>query len=156
MLREWLKLKKSRGVKPETVQAIRELVKQGYSANRIQKELQHRNMGIQRKRLLAIVRQVKRVPKKPYAEKYVPVKYRRRRIRIVWRKGVAAYGSVGGESRRVQMYGDGKSLYRAMMLVAKHPPKKRFLTISAEAIVMHPYQYLDFEDYWDAHPRVNS
>jgi len=41
-------------------------------------------------------------------------------------KGVAAYGTVHGKAKRVQMVGSGQQLYRAMQLVAKHPPKNSF------------------------------
>ena len=58
--------------KAETI--IRKLAKKGYSANKIQRELQKRGLGIRRKNMLKIIRKVKGVKKKPYAEKYIPRK----------------------------------------------------------------------------------
>lgn len=70
-------------------------------------------------------------------------------------KNVASYGTVHGKSKRVQMYGSGKQLYQAMQLVSKHPPKKQFLTVSAEALLNDPEEYLK-KGRWDARPEVKS
>jgi len=64
-------------------------------------------------------------------------------------KQIAVYGTVNGESHRIQMYGSGKQLYKAMMLVSQHPPRKQFLTTSAENINENPDKYLDMEEKWD-------
>jgi len=145
---------------------ICKLVKKGYSSTKIQKALRKRHLGIRRKNMLKIIRKVKGVKKKPHAEKYVPRKYR---ARVKWRrraltakptvylpKAVAIYGTVGGESRRIEMSGTGRSLYNAMILVDKHPPKKRFLRILADKIILFPRRYLDFDEEWDKHPEVIS
>jgi hypothetical protein len=70
-------------------------------------------------------------------------------------KNVAAYGTVHGESKRVQMHGSGTQLYRAMLIISKHPPKKRFLTLSAEALLDDPDRYLK-RGHWDARPEITS
>jgi hypothetical protein len=145
---------------------IRRLVKTGYSSNRIQRELQKRGLGIRRKNMLKMIREAKGVKKKPHAEKHVPRKYR---ARVTWRrkaltakpvvympKAVAVYGTVGSESRRIEMSGTGRSLYNAMLYVGKHPPKKRFLRILADKMILFPRRYLDFDEEWDEHPEVIS
>ena len=149
--------------KAETI--IRKLAKKGYSANKIQKELQKRGLGIRRKELLRLVRKVKGVKKKPHAQRYIPRKYK---ARALWRKralkvkplliskAIAVYGTVQGKSRRVEMSGTGRSLYNAMLYVGKHPPKKRFLRILADKIILFPRTYLNFDEKWDDHPKVIS
>jgi len=115
--------------------------------------------------MLKIIRKVKGV-KKPHAEKYIPRKYR---ARVRWRrkaltvkptiylpKPVAVYGTVDGETRRVEMSGTDRSLYNAMACLIKHPPKKRFLRVLADKIVALPRGYLDYEEEWDERPEVIS
>ena len=136
---------------------IRYYVKKRYSANLIQKKLQEKGLGMRRKELLARVREVKGVPKKPKPEIYIPAKYRKpkakpKRVRVVPAKWIAVYGTVDGESRRVELAGSGRQLYRAMLDLAKHPPKKRFVRCSASEVS----NYLDYEDEWDEHPAVRS
>ena len=140
--------------KAETI--IRKLAKKGYSANKIQRELQKRGLGIRRKNMLKIIRKVKGVKKKPHAEKYIPRKYRARVKPLLIGKPIAVYGTVQGKSRRVVMSGTGRSLYNAMLYVSKHPPKKRFLRILADKIILFPRRYLDFDEKWDEHPKVIS
>jgi len=106
--------------------------------------------------MLKIIRKVKGVKKKPYAEKYIPRKYRAKvKLRLIG-KPIAVYGTVQGKSRRVVMSGTGRSLYNAMLYVGKHPPKKRFLRILADKIILFPRRYLDFDEKWDEHPKVIS
>lgn len=69
---------------------------------------------------------------------------------------VSAYSTADGESKRVQMSGSGQSLYRAMQLVSQHPPKKQFLTVSPEALLNDPTEYLDLRKHWDARPKIES
>ncbi len=71
-------------------------------------------------------------------------------------KPIAVYGTVQGKSRRVEMSGTGRSLYNAMLYVGKHPPKKRFLRILADKIILFPRRYLDFDEKWDDRPKVIS
>lgn len=80
----------------------------------------------------------------------------RARFRAYGGKKVASYGTVHLKSKRVQMYGSGKQTYQAMILVAKHPPKKQFLTISAEALLESPEEYLDMRGRWDVRPEIKS
>lgn len=57
-------------------QNIKWYISKGYSANRIQKVLQNRKMGIRRKVLLSEIRAIKRILIKPEPMKYAPKKYR--------------------------------------------------------------------------------
>lgn len=129
---------------------IKNYVKQGLSANEIQKRLQKRGLGMRRKRLLAVVRMYKGVSKKPHPEKYVPkwtlLKYKR----------VAVYGLVDGQSRRAEIYGTGRSLYQVMQIAVKHPPKKRFLKETANRVLVSPKDYFDIRAVWDDLPEVES
>jgi hypothetical protein len=150
-----LKRKLSRKDIQKRDRLIRYYAKKRYSANLIQHKLKEKGLGMHRKELLAKVREVKGVPKKPKAEVHIPIKYRKRkpkRVRVVPAKWVAVYGTVDGKSRRVELAGSGRQLYKAMLDVAKHPPKKRFVRCSASEV---PY-YLDYEDEWDEHPAVRS
>jgi hypothetical protein len=134
---------------------IRYYVKRRYSANLIQKKLQEKGLGMRRKEFLAKVREVKGVPKRPKPEIHIPTKYRkvkRERIRVFPAKWIAVYGTVKGKSKRVELAGSGRQLYRAMLDLAKHPPKKRFVRCSAIEVP----NYLDYEDEWDEHPAVRS
>lgn len=135
----------------EQVNFIRKEAKEGKSANQIQKDLQEHHMGMKRQRLLEYVREYKGQKPKAEPSKYTPKKYRRARVvrHIEIGKKLAVYGSVNWQSRRVQMSGSGKELYSAMMLVGKHPPKKRFLTTNAKNIIENPDEYLDMEEEWD-------
>ena len=150
-----LKRKLSRKDIQRRERLIRYYVKRRYSANLIQHKLREKGLGMRRKELLARVREVKGVPKKPKAEVHIPVKYRKpkpKRVRVVPAKWIAVYGTVDGESRRVELAGSGRQLYRAMLDLAKHPPKKRFVRCSASEVS----NYLDYEDEWDEHPAVRS
>jgi len=95
---------------------IRYYAKKRYSANLIQKKLREKGFGMRREELLAKVREVKGVPKRPKPEVHVPAKYRRvkrKRERVkVPVKCIAVYGTVNGESRWVELAGSGKQVYR--------------------------------------------
>ena len=99
------------------------------------------------------MREHRNQPLRANTQIYVPTKYRSKFFGIG--KGVASYGTVRGKSKRVQIHGSGKSLYQAMRLVAKHPPRDKFLTISADELLRHPKKYLDRGE-WDARPKINS
>lgn len=137
---------------------IKSYAQKGYSANRIQKMLRQKGLGLRRKELLRRVREVKKVKPRGTGAKYVPVKYRRpaERKAVQPAKAVAVYGLVYGESKRVQMYGSGRDLYKAMVLVSRHPPRKKFLTADASRIALSPSEYLDLDEEWDRHPEVSS
>ncbi|MEM3829939.1 MAG: hypothetical protein QXP36_12125 [Conexivisphaerales archaeon] len=147
--------RRSRKVKSEVKEeerekVIREGVRRGYSANQIQRELQKRGLGMRRKRLLAVVRRVKGVRKKPHAEKYVP------KWILARGKRVAVYGTVEGQSRRAEIYGKGRSLYQVMQVAVKHPPKKRFLKETANRVLASPKDYFDIRAVWDERPEIES
>lgn len=145
-------------------QRVIELAGKGYSANRIQKTLHREHMGMRRKTLLKLVREHKHVPPEKsrvvHREKYIPKKYRKYRRETVGYpllgKQIAVYGTVNGQSRRVEMSGNGRQLYNAMFIVAKHPPKKRFLVANASKINNYPNVFLDLRREWDEHPEVKS
>jgi len=131
---------------------IRHYAEKRYSANQIQKKLQENGLGMRRKELLARVREAKGVPKKPKPEVHVPIKYRKAEKKGIPAKWIAVYGSVDGTSRRIELAGSGKQLYKAMLDVAKHPPKKRFVQCSATEVS----NYLDYQTLWDERPKVKS
>ena len=144
--------------------AIRTYVKRGLSSNKIQKRLQERHLGIRRKVLLAEIRKVKRQKPKANRHKYTPRKYRSgrtsypslaRRQLFIGRQ-IAGYGTVHGQSRRIQAYGNGKQLHMVMLLASRHPPRTRFLTIDAGTLLFDPWRYLSREEFWDSRPRVDS
>ena len=79
---KWIKAVKSgkyRGVGEVRAKALNLYASKGYSANKIQKKMKEKGLGIQRKKLLKIVREMKMRPKKADAEKYTPKKYRKKR-----------------------------------------------------------------------------
>ena len=139
-------------------------MKQGLSSNKIQKRLQKQHLGMRRKVLLAEIRNAKGQTPKANRHKYTPRKYRKRRTPYLTTarrqfhigRQIAGYGTVHGQSRRIQVYGSGKQLYRVMLLASQHPPRTRFLTIEAENLLSNPWRYLSREEFWDAKPRVDS
>jgi hypothetical protein len=107
---------------------------------------------MRRTKLLGYVREFKHKKPKPSVSQYVPHKYR---------KGKAVSFGLGPKQvavwrgdKRVQIVGSGQQLKQAMQYVIKHPPKKRFLTISAEALLNDPEEYL--EGRWSDRPNVES
>lgn len=78
---KWIKAVKSgqyRGIGEARAKALNLYLSKGYSANKIQKKMKEKGIGIQRKKLLKIVREMKLKPKKADAEKYIPKKYRKK------------------------------------------------------------------------------
>lgn len=154
----------TRKINPRTRSAIRKYVKQGLSSNKIQKKLQNQHLGIRRKTLLAEIRKAKGQKSKANRYKYTPRKYRKRktvypsqaRRQFFIRKQIAGYGTVHGQSRRIQVYGSGKQLQRVMLLASQHPPRTQFLTIYAGTLLSNPWRYLSREEFWDDIPRVDS
>ncbi|MEM3586341.1 MAG: hypothetical protein QXO71_03370 [Candidatus Jordarchaeaceae archaeon] len=57
-------------------------------------------------------------------------------------KSIVVYGTVSGKSRRVELTGSGRSLYNAMIVLSKHPPKQRFVKCSVGEVDY----YLDYDD----------
>jgi hypothetical protein len=120
-------------------------------------------MGMRRTKLLGYVRKYKHKQPKAYPEKHIRKKYRKPTRTTytpapkigIFGKQIACYGSEHGVSKRIQMSGTGRQLYEAMQIVSKHPPKKQFLTISTEALLESPEEYLE-RGHWDARPKVQS
>jgi len=146
--------------KAERERLIREYARQGYSANYIQQRLGSQGLGMRRKELLRKVKQVKSQVK-PKAHGIAVSSYRGkrrvRRARFKMRgKRLAIYGTVGGESRRIELYGSGHALYLAMLGASQHPPRERFLVTSAEDFLDNEFEYLDLSESWDEHPEAES
>jgi len=70
--------KKYKGIGKVRINDLSWYVSRGYSANKIQKRMKDRGLGIRRQTLLKIVREMKLKPKKADAKKYTPKKYRKR------------------------------------------------------------------------------
>ena len=132
-------------------QLIKYYVGRNYSANRIQKELQKKGLGMRRKDLLKRVREI-REAKTLRAIPRIPKKRYKARPWFMGRKAIAVYGTVNGKSRRIEMVGSGRQLYNAMLRVAQHPPKYRFVRCRA----YEAHKYLDYREKWDEHPQVIS
>jgi hypothetical protein len=151
---------RTKGVTQKQLATIRRMAQKGYSANRIYRRLKTQHQGMRRTKLLGYVREFKARPPQAHVEKYYPTRrmertHSRKPFGIFIQKQIAAYGTQLGKQKRVQMKGNGRELYRAMKLVAKHPPKKQFLTIDAEDLLESPEDYLE-RGRWDAHPAVKS
>lgn len=71
--------KKYKGIGKVRINALGWYVSRGYSANKIQRKMKKRGLGIQRKKLLKIVREMRLKQKKANAKKYTPKKYRKKR-----------------------------------------------------------------------------
>jgi len=132
-------------------QLIKYYVGRNYSANRIQKELQKKGLGMRRKDLLKRVREI-REAKTLKAIPRIPKKRYKARPWFMGRKAIAVYGTVNGKSRRIEMVGSGRQLYNAMLRVAQHPPKVRFVRCRAD----RAHYFLDYREKWDEHPQVIS
>ena len=70
--------KKYKGVGKVRINALGWYVSRGYSANKIQKRMKNRGLGIRRQTTLKIVREMRLKQKKANAKKYTPKKYRKR------------------------------------------------------------------------------
>lgn len=119
---------------------------------------------MRRTKLLSYVRKYKHKQPKAHPEKHIRKKYRKSTYQArptgkpaigLFQKQIACYGSEHGKSKRIQMSGSGRQLYQAMQIVSKHPPKKQFLTVSPEALLEDPEEYLE-RGHWDARPKVES
>ncbi|MBT0159921.1 hypothetical protein G4O51_08045 [Candidatus Bathyarchaeota archaeon A05DMB-2] len=131
---------KAKKLNPRTILAIHGYVKKGYSANRIQKQLQAQHLGIRRKTLLAEIRRVKGQPSKAETVKYIPKKYARarwkaraKRIKFepIRGKQVTLTGLHKGKLISKTQHGSGKDLFRFV---------KDEMT----------------GDYWDEKPHIHS
>lgn len=164
-------------ISSKTKYAIKAYVKQGYSANTIQKKLQSQGLGIQRKRLLAEVRKVKGTKPKAYPEKYTPKKYRRvapkARRPVFSGKHVAVYrpattkryrklarkvGMPLSYSARFEFYGNGKDVAKAVRLAyGGIVPRweNPHVECSARAFLNNPYKYGE-DGEWVNRPNIES
>ena len=169
---------KRKPISKQQTEAIRTYIKQGYSANKIQKKLQRQGLGIQRKRLLAEVRKVKGTKPKTLPQKYTPKKYRRRvtpraRRPVYSGKHIAVYryattsryrkiakklGFPKAYSARFEFYGSGKELAKAVhFALSGIVPRweKPHVECSARAFLANPYKYGE-EGMWVDRPNVES
>lgn len=141
------------------IKIIREGVEKGFSANKIQKILKSKGLGMRRKTLLGWVRKIKGVKKKPSPSKYVPRKYKvvakAKRVKVS-RVRVAVYGIVNNEGKRIEIEGNPKAVGKAVALAVKNPPKKKIVHAKAEKLVQKPLVYLNKEEEWDTRPEVES
>jgi len=160
--------RKRKGISSKTRWAIKGYVKQGYSANKIQKKLKSQGLGIRRKTLLAEVRKIKGKKKKPYSVKYTPKKYRRvtpKARKPVFRgKHIAVYRYARTlrhrrpYSARFEFYGNGKDLAKAVRLALSGivPRCERpFVECSARAFLKNPYRYGE-DGEWVNRPNIES
>lgn len=143
-----------KGITTKQIDAIRGYSRKGYSANKIQKKLSQRHIGLRRTVLLGYVREFKEKQARPHVERYTPTKYRGAKIGF-FQKQVAAYSTFHGQSRRIQTVGNGQQLMKVMMIASRHPPKKQFLTVSAGAFLEDPWKYVE-RGRWDARPEITS
>lgn len=168
----------SKIVSKQQIKVIRGYVKQGYSANKIQKMLQKQHLGIRRKTLLAEVRKIKGAKKKPYSVKCTPKKYRRRvsppaRRPIYSGKHIAVYrpattrryrkmakklGMPKSYSARYEFYGNGKDLAEAVRLALSGIVPRwenPHVECSARAFLKDPYKFGERGE-WVDRPIIES
>ncbi|MEM2999765.1 MAG: hypothetical protein QW674_07230 [Candidatus Bathyarchaeia archaeon] len=137
---------------------IREYARQGFSANLIQRRLSEQGLGMRRKELLRMVKRIKSEARPKAAVKISlarAAKPRRRRLKPIGKR-LAIYGTVDGESRRIELSGSGRELYLAMLGASQHPPRERFLVTSAKDFLENEFDYLDLGERWDEHPEAES
>jgi len=164
-------------ISSKTRWAIKGYVKQGYSANKIQKKLKSQGLGIRRTTLLAEVRKVKGAKPKADRQKYTPKKYRRvapkARRPVFSGKHIAVYryattkrfrklarklGAPKSYSARFEFYGNGKDLAKAVRLALSGiVPRfeKPHVECSARAFLRNPYRYGE-DGEWVDRPNVES
>lgn len=161
-------------ISKQQIKAIRGYVKQGFSANNIQKQLQKQHLGIRRTVLLAEIRKLKRQKPKADRKKYVPKKYRKRvrkiprrpkaRKPVFFGKHVAVYRYASTSrhprpySARFEFYGSGRDLFKAVKLahngiVPRY--EQPFVECSARAFLNNPFKYGE-RGFWTARPDVTS
>lgn len=132
---------------PRTIWAIRGYIHRGYSANAIQKSLRAQNLGIRRKVLLAEIRRVKGIPRKPETVKYIPKKYlvarwraRAELERILNEKRV----TVTGKHTRIDK--NGKKIKETVSKTRRGKGKDLYRFVKDEMT----------GDYWDEKPSIHS
>jgi hypothetical protein len=120
----------------EQIERIRQLSREGYSANQIQRKLQQQHIGSKRTTLSEHVRESKRQQAEPPAEVYVPTRYQTRKPKQRTRtvglvRQVTLVGTHRGKVVAKRVRGPGSQLYR-------------FVVEEMES------------DFWDAKPKVFS
>jgi len=161
-------LPKLKTITKQQIKVIRGYVKQGLSANKIQKRLQKQHLGIRRKNLLAEIRKIKRQKPKADRFKYTPWKYRKRppkaRKPVFIGKHIAVYGYARTSrhpkaySARFEFYGSGRDLNRAVRLAYSGiVPRKEwaFVECSARDFLSKPYKYGE-RGIWVGRPEIES
>ncbi len=164
-------------ISSKTRWAIKAYVKQGYSANMIQKKLKSQSLGIRRTTLLAEVRKLKGTKPKAHPQKYTPKKYRRvtpkarkpffrgKHIAVYryattqrYRKIAKKAGMSLSYSARYEFCGNGKDLAKAVRLALNGivPRFERpFVECSARAFLRNPYRYGE-DGEWVDRPNIES
>ena len=161
-------------ISKQKIKTIRAYVKQGLSANKIQKTLQKNHMGMQRKNLLAQIRKIKNQKPKVNRKKYVPKKYRkqvkkisnapRARKPMFFGKHVAVYALAKTRrhpapySARFEFYGSRKDKFKAVRLAFSGivPRYERpHVKCSARDFLTNPYVYGE-RGIWVGRPEVES
>jgi len=104
--------RKSR-IKAKQIRLVSRFSKRGYSANRIQRELSRRHMGMRRTVLLRHVREFRGRQAKPSPEKYTRKKYRKvtSQLRFPTSKTIILRGRWKGEKKTIHRSGYGSQLY---------------------------------------------
>jgi hypothetical protein len=105
---------RKRGLSAKKLRAIKTYASKGYSANRIQKRMRQRHMGVRRKTILRVVRETKGRPPRANPEKYVRRKYRRPtaiRYPSLLPEQVMLVGYHDGEKVKKKRLGSGRELY---------------------------------------------
>lgn len=112
---------RKQGITPKQIDALKRYSRKGYSANKIQRKLRSRHMGMRRTRLLGYVREFKRQKPKPSVAKYTPTKYAQARMRLPQFGGkyIAIYGTTRNRKgivkrNRIELSGSGRELYEAV------------------------------------------
>lgn len=159
---------KRKGISKQQRKAIRTYIKQGYSANKIQKKLKGQGLGIRRKTLLAEVRKLKGTNPKAHPQKYTPQKYRRvtpKARKPVFRgKHIAVYRYARTlkhrkpYSARFEFYGNGKDLAKAVRLALSGIVPRwenPHVECSARAFLNNPYKYGE-KGMWVDRPNIES
>lgn len=103
---------RTRGKTTKQIKAVKSYVRKGYSANRIQKRLQKRHLGMRRTVLLTYVREFRRQKPRPSVAKYVPRKYRKELRIPVAVKEVKLFGTHKHKRAKKTQTGRGSELYR--------------------------------------------
>ncbi|MEM1793281.1 MAG: hypothetical protein QXE92_03475, partial [Thermofilaceae archaeon] len=106
--------KKTEELERKRIEVIKELVNEGYSANKIQKKLQEMGMGMKRQRLLEIVRELRGTKKREVRR--VPKELEQKRIKVIREMTYEGY-SANKIQKALQKMGLGMGRQRLLKLV---------------------------------------